>query len=309
MRIWRIHLKSEPKKQGVDPRRFCFERGLLGVGWVLEESTGDLEGEAGWEAYRERSEAQRGGEDGGWRRAVKDLHDKMEIDDLVWTRDRDGIYHLARVTGGWRYVDVEEYRDADIVNVRRCEWHPVGAEDEVPGAVSRRFHRGTTLQPINDPTMVSFTKLLYNRLSGENAYAVEIEDEADLFSLLSPDACEDLVALYLQVEEGYKVIASICKRTTPKYEFVMRRESGEEAFVQVKSGKDPLRPDDYANLPGEVFLFSAGGGYPGPQSQGVRCLRAQELRAFAQERRALMPGKISIWMDWIDGRAASDRPT
>ncbi len=52
--VWRLNLNSA-SAEDVDPREFCFERGILGVGWPLEESAGELEGEHGWESYRRRA--------------------------------------------------------------------------------------------------------------------------------------------------------------------------------------------------------------------------------------------------------------
>ncbi len=301
MNVWRIHLNPDPK-EGVDPRQFCFRKHILGVGWPLDSRVGKLEGEVGWEMYREGAKAKYGfGRSGGqWPSPLTALYSTMKVDDLVWTRERDGIYHLARVTGEWRYVDAQENVEADIVNLRACEWWQVGAEGEVPGGVSRAFIRGRALQRIADDTIAAFTKLLYNRRSKSVAYEVQ-PGEADLFSLLSPDACEDLVGLYLQVEEGYRIVPSTCKRTTPKYEFVMRHErTGKEAYVQVKSGRDPLPPESYASLPGKVFLFTAKGNYPGPRVPHVRCLNAAELLSFARANRILMPSKIDVWMEWAN---------
>ena len=36
--IWRIHIKPTAK-EGVDPRAFCLENSILGVGWLVEAKT------------------------------------------------------------------------------------------------------------------------------------------------------------------------------------------------------------------------------------------------------------------------------
>jgi hypothetical protein len=106
---------------------------------------------------------------------------------------------------------------------------------------------GRTLQKIHDQTIEDFSMLRYNELAGEDRYEVKPR-RADLFSLLSADACEDLVALYLQVREGYCIVPSICRRSTPAYEFVMRHEAtGERAFAQVKAGSESLPPAEYTD--------------------------------------------------------------
>lgn len=72
---------------------------------------------------------------------------------FVWTRDGEGLFHLGRVAGEWRYDDDPAALEADLVNVRDCTWltQPV-APAEVPAAVLHTFARGgRNFQQTHDP--------------------------------------------------------------------------------------------------------------------------------------------------------------
>ena len=66
------------------------------------------------------------------------MHDNIQVNDLIWTRDTMGHYYLGRVTGPWEYLATPEALQADIVNISfsHCELDddPVAADD-VPGKV------------------------------------------------------------------------------------------------------------------------------------------------------------------------------
>jgi hypothetical protein len=62
---------------------------------------------------------------------------------FVWTRDRDGMFHLGRLAGPWRYDDTRAARRVGLHHVRPARWaaRPFG-EDDVPAGVSDTFRRG-----------------------------------------------------------------------------------------------------------------------------------------------------------------------
>lgn len=296
--VWRINLKTS-SAEGADPRLFCINRNILGVGWPVPE----LPSGARWEDYQSKARYlyEEQNNDKGWRSALKGLHAEMENEDLVWTRDMDGIYYLGQVVGEWRYVSGREYEKHDIANARDCLWECVGLADTVPGKVANGF-RGRALRRISDLTAAKLSKLIYNERVGEDRYEVDAF-QADLFSLLSADECEDLVALYLQLQRGYLVIPSTAKKSTVKYEFTLvHRHSGERATLQVKSGAEPLDRDKFAHLPvKQVFLFSAQNRYEGHQSSRVECLDPEEIRDFAQQNEPLLPERIALWIKRLAG--------
>ena len=117
MNIWRINLKSD----GVNPREFCLKRNIVGVGWPVDHTNNTLVWkeyyELAMETYYNQPER-----DKGWWPALNAMKNRMVIGDLVWTRDTKGEYYLGRITSDWRYDTSGEYRDADMVNIRSCEW-------------------------------------------------------------------------------------------------------------------------------------------------------------------------------------------
>lgn len=288
MKVWRINLKTAA--EGVDPRQFCLQQGILGVGWSVP---GDEA--VSWVEYVAKADAEYGKT---WSSAVRGLRDRMEVDDLVWTRDRGGIYWLARVTGEWEYRGSVANRKADVVNVRACTWVGVGPVDAVPGRVANSF-RGRTLQRVGEATIRAFSRFIFNGMVGSSAYSPE-ELDCDIYSLLQPDDLEDVVALYLQ-ERGYRIIPSSAKKSTTRYEFVLRhRDDGRKAVVQVKTSAS-LDARSYTDLGvDEVFLFSARGSCSALPESGIICLDPVEIEQFMEANMTIMPDKVRTWFDIRD---------
>ena len=85
--VWRLHVRPDEGKEGMDPTRFCIEQGVVGVDW------GDLDGEANADItaaeYEQRARSQGYGKSPllGWVAAFNALEHRMEPNDLCWTRD------------------------------------------------------------------------------------------------------------------------------------------------------------------------------------------------------------------------------
>ena len=288
--VWRINIKPDAE-EGVDPRAFCLKHKILGVGWPVDESTPldwNTYEKLGNETYYEKG-------DKGWRPAVNAIHNRMSIGDLCWTRDWEGNYFLGRIEGNWEYRSAPEYVAADVVNVRRCCWVRTGTVDSVPGKVLNSFRAGRTIQAVHDKTVCFYSKLQFNKLVDRIVYDLSYIDTQglDLFSLCSPEDCEDIVAIYLQAEFGYCLIPSTCRPDTAKTEFVLRNSCG-KAQVQVKQGT-PLNQDDFVCDqvdPCQWFLFSTSGNYHGSDANYVHCIEPGELRDFAFTNTFLMPSRI-----------------
>ena len=85
MNVWRINIKTD-SAEGVDPRRFCLDRNILGVGWPVGERES-----LDWDKYQALGTAKycdKG--DKGWWPAVNAVRNRMAEGDLCWTRDWDG---------------------------------------------------------------------------------------------------------------------------------------------------------------------------------------------------------------------------
>jgi hypothetical protein len=292
--VWRLNISPEKRVRGLNAHAFCQERGILGIGWPVPGLEGPVTSDVYVEkakAYYEKREPK--GEQSRKKGTGKFL--EMKVDDLCWTRDQ-GDYYLCRITGEWEYRSERDYVDADILQVRSAEWYPVGREDSVPNRVAGDF-RGGTCREIDDSTVNLYSRIVFNEKSGREAYSTDERTGANIFSLMSPDSDEDIVAIFLQEVHGYKLIASTCKRSTARYEFFMkRRGASRKGAVQAKKGR--LDPVDYQSDDLDVYLFSASGEY-GAKAEGVECLDPSDIERFMWSNRDLMPDTVVTWMDWI----------
>ena len=295
--IWRLTIKSEAE-EGVDPSEFCIKRNILGVGWKVDRDAPldwDTYYDLGMEKYYNKRDR-----DKGWWPAVNALQYRMKVNDLCWTRDWDGSYYIGKIEGYWEYRSTAEYSSADIVNVRPCRWFRTGGVDSVPGKVLNSFRATRTVQAVYDETVSFYSKLKYNQLSGEAAYDLPGNEKLDLFALISPEDCEDIVGIYLQEKLGYRLIPSSCRKDTPKTEFVLKTVEGKQAYVQVKQGAVNLDMDDFKYDPGnpcEWFLFTTDGQYVGRRHNHLHCMKPDDMREFALANRDLMSSRIQTFID------------
>ena len=299
MTIWRINLKTDAEEH-IDQRRFCIENNILGVGWPVENGHCGMD----WETYRTSGmEEYHVHDDKGWWRALNAIRNRMEIGDLCWTRDWGGNYYLGRISGYWEYRATQDYKDADVVNIRACNWVPVGNVDSVPGKVLNSFRVGRTVQAVHDTTVNNYSRFMYNSMTGNDVYPID-DIEADLFALIFPEDCEDIVGIYLQVMYNYTLIPSTCKKDTLRTEFVLRNANGERANVQVKQGIELDRSDFYQENqddPSEWFLFSTIGQYYGEPADHIICLDPQVMLRFVIDHRNRMSDRVRNFMD-LTGR-------
>lgn len=291
MNIWRIHLKAD-SKAGVDQRQHCIDKGIVGVGWPIEYDTIPVS----WEEYLETARGDYG--DTSWWTALNAMKNRMEVDDLIWTRDWHGNYFLGKINSDWYYDTSDECSQADIVNVRKCDWKKIGTEEAVPGKVVSSFRPARTVQCIDDETVYTFSQVVYNQKSKTDFYEIDSVSGQDIFSLLSTDDCEDALAIYLQVNHDYLVIPSSCKDTTMTYEFELKnRITGKTAVVQVKSGWTPLNIDEYENLETDVYLFATSGQYSGKPKSNITTIDPEIIRKFLFEETKLLPEKMKLWVE------------
>ena len=115
-----------------------------------------------------------------------------------------------------------------------------------------------------------------------------------LFALAASEDCEDIVAIYLQARFGYRLIPSTCRHDTPKTEFILARADGKaqtpgQAGQPARQGPNTLST---RTTPCQWFLFTTGGDYRGPSRDHVHCIDPQELREFAFDNLAVMPGRV-----------------
>ena len=302
--IWCLNIKPAAQ-EGVDPVRFCLDRNILGIGWQVDwNGPGPLDLDT---YYRLGHETYSGDLHKAWLAAINAIGKRMKENALCWTRDQLGNYYLGQITGDWEYHSEPDYRAADIVNVRLCNWKITGGMDSVPGRVLNNFTHGT-VKAVPDETASFYSQLKYNQLSGEATYNLSIDERLDLFSLISPEDCEDIVGIYLQTQHGYRLIPSSCRRDTVKTEFVLKKADGEQAYVQVKQGNVDLNKDNFkydAGNPCEWFLFTTNGHYTGRGHNHVHCLNPNDMHEFALAHRNLMSDRVQTFIDFCDSKDLS----
>lgn len=292
MKVWRLNIKTAAKS-GVNPRRFCLDNNILGIGWQV-----NLTGEVDWENYIREAKVKYKNQGRSFSAAINAVKHRMKVDDLCWTRDHDGNYYLGVITGEWKYNNTKEYLSADVVNIRSCKWFNVGTVDVVPGKVVNSYISGSTVQQVKGNNILIYSEYLANSLSGKDIYKISKPKE-NVLSLLSSDDCEDLVALYMQKKYGFMVIPSSCKSDTAVYEYVMKHpKTGRKAVAQVKHGDVCLNMNKYHSIDADVFLLTTKGSYIGESAKNIHCLEPDDLMAFANKNYDLMPDRIQNWLNF-----------
>ena len=293
-KVWRINIKTAAS-EGVDPRIFCIKNNILGIGWQV-----DYDGEINWDIYNNlATEEYYNQGDNGWWPAINAIKNRMKINDLCWTRDWNGVYYLGQIVSDWSYIRDKANCEADVVNVRKCNWVKVGAVDAVPGKIVNSFIPPRVVQAVQGESVLLYSQYLYNALSSQQHYNLP-SITVDLFELISSEDCEDLVGIYLQ-DQGYRVIPSSCKDDTASYEFVLKNsKTGDSAVTQVKQGHVNLRTDNYETFTGNVYLFTSHGNYIGKSLKNVFTISPEDLKVFAFENRHTLSDRLKTWISIIE---------
>jgi len=287
--IWRLHLKSDAD-EGCDPSEFCTQTNIVGIGWPVEAKKVEA---LSWDEYclRARTEYK---DSNGWQAAANAIH-AMKKRDLCWTRTRAGKYWVGRIEGDWEYRNSPENCRTDVYNVRECQWACVGDMHEVPGKIVNSLRASRTLQRVDGESIQLFSMFTSNAVHNGTPY--EFRDvKCDLFSLLCPEDCEDVVGVYLQMN-GYVLYPGTCKADTKQFEFVLRhRETGRLAAVQVKQGHVSIRDEDYCTFDGDVILFQTEDNYVGPTYPNTHRLTKAQMHDFCKAAFKVLPPRTQRWI-------------
>ena len=135
MNIWRINLKPGAAA-GIDPRQLCLKKGIVGVGWQIDYENEPIS----WDTYeKEATKKYYDTGDKSWWPAINAIHNRIKQNDLIWTRDWQGIYYIGRIISDWYYDTSKDCEQADMINVRKCDWRKVGTIGAVPGKIVNSF--------------------------------------------------------------------------------------------------------------------------------------------------------------------------
>lgn len=293
MKVWRIHIKNDvaPGYSREDLLAFCLKEKLIGVGW------GEIKTRVNDESII-RKQAQFYSEPTPAIKALNAMR-KMQVNDLIWTR-LGNRYFLCRVIGLWTdSKPTPKHYELDIPNYVNVEWLEIGMEKDVPGKVVSSFRPAATAQAVNGVTDIS--QYIWNKYSGKDSYPVE-KEKLDFWSVLSAEAIEELVLLYLQVEKEYYIHSSTVKNSFPTYECELVNKSGIRAYPQVKSGGESLKADDYMeainyNPKAEVYLFSTSESYTKNNCNQVHFLYKRDIDTFIKKNKELMFNLTNNWLE------------
>jgi hypothetical protein len=290
MHVFRIHIRPKGGTASIEKTfQYCLNHEVLGVGWRVA----DIDSTENWDNYYSRA---------------SNIYDNVNIckyinkwvkkDDLVWTRDHDGNYYLARVESGWEYWTTKEStdKDIDIANIFRCdEIFPVEI-DEVPGKVIASFRATRSIQKVNGFQTLEYSKFLWNKLTDSKTYEIDTGKIKDVFSMLDDEETEDLIFLYLQTK-GWYIVPNSRKGDTMKYEFyLISKTDHAKALVQVKTGNTPINREEYFDLDDQnlIYLFQSNEKYLGKESSKIICLNRNEIQAFIENSLPILPKAIKF---------------
>lgn len=293
MQVWRIHLKNDIAEGYTrqDLFDFCMKEKLIGVGWG--EINTRINSEKAIRKQAELYDVQTP--------AIKALNAmrQMKLNDLIWTYVNND-YYLCRVIGLWENSKPSDiHNKLDISNYVNVEWLKIGMEQNVPGKVLNSFRPSSSAQKINDVEDISM--YIWNKYSNNNTYQIQKTD-INIWSVLSPEAIEEIVLLYLQAEMGYHIYSSTVKYAFPIYECQMVNNSGKKAYPQVKSGAVTLNANDYMTAieedpTAEVYLFATSEKYIKNNCSNIHFLYKKELENFIRQKPNLIRKLTFYWIE------------
>ena len=259
MAVWRLQTNTAAGKIS----DYCISNNVAALGWSLNGiPNAERKSIITFEEYCDYADKLYNSYD-----SIKRLAEQVKADDLIWIRNKEGKYYIARVTENskWIFNTSDDAIDHDACNqLTEIYWKEVNSQSDescVPGAVSTSFIMGSSFQRINKSGIEDYSKLLYNNITKTNHYDIKLElTEKNFYSLLSTDDCEDLLYFWLYKEHGYICVPSSNKNSTPNYECVLiNPKDGKHIYIQVKKGNINIDAENYKDLDGEVWLLTTEG--------------------------------------------------
>lgn len=220
------------------------------------------------------------------------------VNDLFWTRDLNGEYWICRVKKPAKaYLN----RELDIGAILPVEAYKFGLE--VPGQIKASFNRarGGIVQRLQYPAITEYSKFVFNKLSGEDYYNINLSIANDVIENLPDFELEELVISYLQIVKGYYLLSNSIanKSTTVKIEcqLISRDVNNvKKAVVQVKGPKaNELNASEFKAFEDEdyyIYLY-APGVKKLEEMRNVIQITTEELQEFYREYKAILPESIT----------------
>ena len=312
MQTWKLSIKPDSEVPHQDVLEKCKQiaQSLIGVGWhhaFVDNHPNNLEEAKNlvrdyWKSYPSQ---------------LKSFIEEMKAGDHVWVH-QDGKFYLCKVKDDQvlygRDID-PNYIRYDLGHAKKACWVEV-PEKFVSGRIQRGVIAQRAIQRIHiSSEEARVNEHIFDKLREDFNWYPEIDEEklnrllsdvtnSELFSFMTSDEVEDVVAAYLQTR-GWIIIKSTCFRSKPKFEFTMLDRHRRLAHVQVKSGQYSLSPRDYEenfyidknNL---IFLFSTKteNPYPGESIDNVCTIGQDTLCKWMKENlwAVTLPLKVRLWI-------------
>jgi hypothetical protein len=271
-----------------DAFSFAVKHMVTGMGWKIADRCPS--NSVSWATYEHDVSLRY--PKGEWKRSIRPFRGAMAVGDLVWAYNKKKrTYYLGQITSEWTYTRNQELFDANLCNVRGCQWLQV-PRDLVPGSM---MHGRDTLKQAHGLT--PYSKHVYNLLSSKEHYKAD-SAKGSFWSYLSPDECEDAVAIYMQKKLGFLIQPSTAKHSTPEIEFLMvQGDTGELAGVQVKSGKSTVDRSALLSLEMKVYAFSVKESGSSIADDRVVDLSPRTVENFLRSVTSILPKTLKHWLE------------
>lgn len=305
MAVWRLQTNTAAGKIA----NYCINNNVAALGWsLISVPKAERESVITFEEYCDYADKLYSSYD-----SIKRLAEQVNTDDLVWMRNIDGKYYIARVTekSKWIFNTSDDATCHDACNqLTEIYWKEVNSQSDescVPGAVSTAFIMGSSFQRINKSGVEDYSKLLYNNITGTNHYNIKLDlTEKNFYSLLSPDDCEDLLYFWLYKEYGYICVPSSNKNSTPNYECVLiNPKNGQHIYIQVKKGCINIDAENYKDLDGDVWLLTTEGKVLNyerhKKERKIHIANPTVLYEFArsEDSGSMISKSIKMWVEFL----------
>lgn len=227
-----------------------------------------------------------------------------KVNDLYWTRDKQGFYWICRVkSNAFPYYNEKQ----DIGALLPVKAYKYGTD--VPGQIKSLFCRpnGGTASRLRDQLIIEFSKRAYNELSCKKEYKECNVFKEDWLSNLPHFDLEELVITYIQINYDLYVLSnSIANKSTTiavECEFMSRKKGDKErAVVQVKASHSKIDADDYKAFLEKgykVFLYAKDVTNT-KNNENIIVITREQLLKFYMEYKGNLPNSITKWEDILN---------
>ena len=301
--LYRIHLKTSTKVDREELIKYClYEKPhKIAIGWsCLHKNNPNLK--TGFDLSEAFKQDKNENPKGKTKRPLA-CFARLKTNDLVWTRDLNGIYYLCRVL---EEPKAEFSEELDIGATTAVEI--IEVDTSVSGGIISRFTRpnSPTIEPINDKNCIEYSKYIYNEFTKDDyRYERDSTFKFDLIDMLPAKDMEELVLDYIQIKYDYYLsknsVAPLSTTIKIECEFFPRNKGQSPAVCQVsfKGNGEKFTSEyyqKYIDAGKKVFLFFAKHEYDEPR-KGITYITKKEIVDFAYQNKDILPPSINYWID------------